>query len=231
MSEVTPVAAPVAAPNPVALLVNRPIETKARTDELVEAGGRVPVIEDQEMASKAADLAKMLHAQLKRLEDERRQIVGPINESVKLINAKFKIPASALAAARKEVLAKITAFQIEQQRQAREVEAEARREQEEAALAQAQVLEDAGDVKGAEEVLNFGADAPAPVVAHSKTVRSDYGATSSLRTTWQWEVTDMAKVPLEHLVVDEKRMNKLVKEGARHIFGLRIYETQQSVVR
>ncbi len=56
-------------------------------------------------------------------------------------------------------------------------------------------------------------------------------ATSTVMKVWKWEIQNEKEIPREHLMIDEKKINKLVKAGLRDIPGLRIFETESMSIR
>jgi hypothetical protein len=80
------------------------------------------------------------------------------------------------------------------------------------------------------------ASAKAAELSRTKT---DFGVTSSLRTTWRHEVTDAAQIPRAYLQVNDAAIRAAVKaavspDGKRcdiEIPGVRIFADTQSVVR
>jgi hypothetical protein len=93
----------------------------------------------------------------------------------------------------------------------------------------------ADEARQAEERARVEREAQARVAASSAAdrsrVRGDY-AVSSLRTTWAFDVTDIAKVPPEFLMVNQPLVNAAIRgaNGRRDIPGLHIYavETAQN---
>lgn len=93
----------------------------------------------------------------------------------------------------------------------------------------------AEEARQAEERARVEREEQARVAASSAAdrsrVRGDY-AMSSLRTTWQFEVTDIAQVPAEFLQVNTPLVNAAIRGhgGRRDIPGLRIFavETAQN---
>ena len=237
MSEAT---TPSAVPNPIATIVAAPIQAKPRADELLgQARGYPSELRDSRMAGDVTQLVKMLRVARMKLEQERTLISGPINQGLKQLKARFDAVTQPMEKAEKWLGDKLTVFQVEQNRLAREAEAAARKQQEEEALAAAVKLEEAGDTEEAEEVLEYASDAPAPIVAEEKIIRGDYGAATSLRTTWVHEIEDLAKVPAEFIMVNDRAVKDAIKAAEKgkngkpilEIPGIKIIEVQKAVVR
>ena len=152
----------------------------------------------------------------KQLETERKKVVDPLNKQVKDINSFFKDYTDKLSEVKEMARKKIGDYREEKERKR---------------LAEQKRL-DAILAKQREEELKRAAEsgttAPAiglsiPVAPIANTVHSDTGAATG-RKVWKWEVADLAKVPDEYFIIDEKKINALVRGGVREIAGLKIYE-------
>jgi len=192
-----------------------------RATQLVEQSGRVPTITDPETASRAGDLAKFLKVAGTKVNELRDLRVRPLNQEVKQINASFKPLSDAIESARKDVIGKITAFQLAEDKRRREDAETARldalrihRAAEAEALRKAAEAEESGDSDAAAEALEAAvavADAPVPTTpaATSTISRGDYGSTTSLRDNWQANVTDFAALPDTFKVTNEAALRGL----------------------
>ncbi len=231
---------PSATPNPIALIIAKPITAKPRADELLEDARTFPaVLPNSETVGNAAQLVKMLRTARKRLESERKLISDPINAGLKQLKARFDAVIDPMEKAEKWLNAKITAFQVEEKRLAGVAAERARKEQEEALLAEAVKLEESDDAEAADEVMEYAEDAPAPIVAEEKIIRGDYGAATSLRMDWVHEVEDLSKVPMEYVMLNDRVIRAAIKAAEKgqdgkpmlEIPGLKIIKIQTSVVR
>lgn len=152
----------------------------------------------------------------KELEAERKRIVDPKNKELKEINSFFKQFSDQLDALKETARKKIGDYRSEKERKRLEEQKRldailAQQREEELKRAQAE-----------------GTTAPAiglsvPVAPIANTVHSDTGAASG-RSVWKWSVEDLTKVPEEYFILDEKKINGLVRGGVREIAGIKIYE-------
>lgn len=56
-------------------------------------------------------------------------------------------------------------------------------------------------------------------------------STEGVRNVWTFEVQNLANVPREYLMLDEKKVRQAIRSGERSISGLMIYQKQQTVYR
>ena len=219
----------------------RSIHPAGHSIELILSANRA-VIDSPETQAMGATLAKMLNAEKKRLNTERDELVGNINKAATAARDLFKSQIEPIEAAKDQVLDKMTVYQQEQDRIARE-EAEAiRKEQEELALAEAQRLEAAGDTVGAEEVLEEAADAPQQPVVEQGPVHDEYGNVGYMRQgAWKYEVENVSLIPQEFLMPDDRAIKAVIVEDVaamkggtikkpRNIPGLKIYQEEAKTV-
>lgn len=55
--------------------------------------------------------------------------------------------------------------------------------------------------------------------------------TKGVTKTWTFDLEDLSEVPREYLVLDETKVRAAIKEGARHIPGIRIYQKESISLR
>lgn len=125
----------------------REVEVSHVERQVAEAKAAADLIEvrNQDEATVATEFLALIAKQKRDHEAERKGIVGPINASVKAINAKYKDAVAPLEAADLIVRGKVKAFTDEQARIAAEEEArlEAERQRREAAAAAARAMQEA----------------------------------------------------------------------------------------
>ena len=56
-------------------------------------------------------------------------------------------------------------------------------------------------------------------------------STEGVRNVWTFEVQNLANVPREYLMLDEKKVRQAIRSGERRIPGLMIFQKQQTVYR
>jgi hypothetical protein len=226
----------------------------ARADELLEAAARVPDITDEGLAQKASDFIKQLMALHKAAETARVGAKEPYLEGGRGVDGFFRAITDPIATAKVTVERKLTKFlrakadrerreREEQARLAREEEDRKRREAEEAAQkirdeqSLAQAIEAEKQAKVAEADVTKAENAAAAKPAELSRTRGEYGAVSSLRTSWTFRDLDRATVDLEmlrhHIPADglEKAVRSFIRAGGRTLTGVVIYEETGAVVR
>ncbi len=149
----------------------------------------------------------------KDIEARRVTLTGPLNNSLSGINAMFKEVSEPLTQADMELRTKVNVYQTHERQR---IETE-RRAAAEAARAQDVAL----------PVLDHGAvvnvETGERVESAPTSIRS-FGATATFRDDWTFEVVDSRLVPPEYLMVDEKKVGRVVKAGIREIPGIRIFQ-------
>lgn len=183
--------------------------------------GRVKAITvwDEESAAEATDLAKLVSTQIRMVEDERKAMVKPLNDHVKYINARFKKYSDPLGVVLAEVKNKILGFQKEQraiaERQAEVARQEAEQLRREAEQAHADGV----------PAIDISEPTPSQVTVVAGPVRGTFG-TTSISKRWTWEVVDFALVPDQYKAIASGPVTAAVRDGAREIPGIRIFEAE-----
>lgn len=215
-----------------------PLATRAQ--ELLDAEARLPAIEDDATAGKAADFVKLIGANVKKAEDQRKAAKEPLLAAGKELDGAYKAVTDPLAALKARVEAKVGAYLRDKEAKARavrEAAERAAREEAERRAAAMQTEQDLAQAEAAEETAQAAAQAAAVKPAELARTRSEYGAVGTLRTEWTFEVTDAKALDLEalrsYLPADaiEKAMRAAIRAGVREIKGARIFETSKAVIR
>jgi hypothetical protein len=176
-------------------------------------------INDPASQQEGTNLLAAIAKASKAIEAQRKFFVDPLNHQVKAINAKFKEIAGPLDNADGILRGKVKCFYEAQEKAKREEEA--RRQ--------------AAYDKERTEARAFGEAAPAPaqdlqLPDVDRTIRAQ-GGTASIAMKWTFEVTDVSQVPTQYLAVNGLAVREAIRNGARVIPGLRIYEEPNVRVR
>ena len=171
------------------------------------------VVESDATGSQATDLAKFIGEAKRQLEKARRELVDPLNSTVKKINAGFKPMTLALDGAKASVLGELSRWQtrqLEEERRRREAEREAERQR---AMEIAEKLEAARMPEAAEAVIEQAVEAERVVkpaeVRHA--VRGTT-ATAAMRVTYRVERADPMMIPRCYLVPDMRALEGAAKQ-------------------
>lgn len=212
-----------------------------RVRELVEKCHSAVLLNDADMGV-AAVIAKATKEAWKALDEKRKSMTEPLRAHEKTINDAFRPFLETLNQAESALKVKQNAYDAKKRREAEEaarIERE-RQEQERLELAakkerEAEEARKAGDLPAADRlayeadhILEEAADAPAPVPVIPPKYGSDYGVSAGRRTTWEFEIVDINKVPREYFLLDEQRIKmeiRRARQPVREIPGLLIKQT------
>ena len=224
-----------------------------RAEELVRALENVPeTIKDEETSGRATEFVRQIAACAKQISEKRTECKKPYLDGGRAVDAFFKSVTEELEKAKKTVNGRLTGYLQEQERivrQKAEEEAraawqaeEAARKEAEAAAAAATSEEDKAEAERKRQEADAKADeahrsATAAVTASAGPVHGNYGGSSSLRTVWKGEITDITAIPLErlrqYLAPDaiDKAIRGFIRDGGRELPGVRIFEETTAVTR
>lgn len=186
-----------------------------------------------EQMAPAGVLLQEIKTKINLLDETRKTMTRPLDESKNRIMSFFKKPILLLQEAENAVKKAMLVYQQEQElkRQAEEKklrEAAAKEEaKQKAALAKkAEAARAKGNEEKAAELEQKAAEVfvPAPVLAKEE-VKVDGVST---RTVWTYEITDVNSIPRDYMIPDEKKIGAMVKAsgGTLRIPGIRIYQEQ-----
>ena len=173
-------------------------------------------ISDDFVAGHAADFAKDLKAAAGALDETRTRIKKPVLHAQRLIDGGAKALSDRVASAVREVEARVTAYlkvKESEAREARRIEAEKQ-------------AAEAPDITMA--VLNQAEEATALELTRTRGVG---GALTALKAAWTYEVEDITKVPTRLLQVNDAAVRAAIKQGAREVPGIRIWNDAKAYVR
>ena len=173
-------------------------------------------IADDFVAGHAADFARDLKAAAGALDETRTRIKKPVLHAQRLIDGSAKALSDRVASAVREVEARVTAYL-----KVKEAEARAKLEAEEAARAAV-----------ADDIALAALDQETAATALELTrTRGVGGALTALKAVWTYEVVDITKVPTHLLQVNDAAVRAAIKQGAREVPGLRIWNDARAFVR
>lgn len=190
------------------------------------------VVNDEASLSIATDLRSEIKRRLKDADGQRTELVKPLNDHVKTINAKFKTVTQPLEDAENALRPKVTAYQIKVEQEKRDEAERIRKAREEELKAAAEAEAKIGNKDGAERLEAMAESVKAKP---EEVGRGGFtGAKSYLVSRWVFEVTDIAALALagaEYVQPNTVAINSAIKAGAREIPGLVIREEKTAAVR
>ncbi len=191
------------------LNVKRPDETLFHDSEAALEIARDRKVTTPEMAIATAEDLKAVKTLAKQLNEKRLAITRPLNDALKEVNALFKPAKEWLKEAEGLLKNKLLDFQNEQERIAREAQAEAdaeARKERERLERKAKLASAVGMSEKAEELREKAETQIAPAI----TSAAPKIAGVTRRETWKAEVTDKAAL-LKHIVEVRPDLLALVK--------------------
>jgi len=201
----------LAVPTEAVVLAKKAGQFAAKAEEF-----KVP---DAPAYQEAGNWLKQIKAKAKELDDLRKSMTKPLDDSKKAIMAFFKPPIDRLSTAETSIKrAMVSYMQIEEKKRAA-AEEKLRREQERL-LERAEAAASAGKDKAADR-LEERAELMSTTVA--PTVQKVDGI--QFRKVWRFNIVNEKLVPREYLIVDEKKLGEIArteKEGA-NVPGVEFY--------
>ncbi len=205
------------------------------------------VVKDQESADLVMGVARDVKKWQKALELKRDELVRPLNEQVKAVNAYAKSIGEPLVVSETHLKGQLVTWErlLEKRRQEEMAKANAERQRLEAEAAakvkaaQAQnSLEDLfkpADEKVREQIV-AKVEQERTAVEIENQHQAAVSAIQSQKVSgasrpWVFEVTEPNRVPAEFMVVDEKKIREAVRNGVREISGVRIFQDTKISIR
>ena len=195
------------------------------------AGMETIEITDQSMYDLVSAERKRYKSKVKELTEQRMSITRKLDDAKNSIMDLFKPPIQLLEEGAKTLDKKLNEYYLEQERKRKEeearlraeqraVEERARKEAEEARLAAAAAV--TAEEKAQAEAKAKIADQTASVAAVTA-VAPETEKLKGARKTWDFEIEDESKIPLEYMMPDEKKIRAMVvaTKGKVAIPGIR----------
>lgn len=181
-----------------------------RRATMMSTSAQALFIQTDEEYQEAAAVLTQIQTRIKEIEAERVKITKPLNQSLRAINALFKGPKGEYEKAKALFKARMQDF------------LKRKEEQRQQALEAAQQASDQGDQNAFYMQAQAAHDAATPFVGNVHT-----------RDSWKFEVQDITKVPLDFLMVDERKLRAFVNANKDSVAipGVRVYKDTQVVAR
>ena len=183
------------------------IRMKKRSHVLLGEVDKITITSDTE-AIHASELSSRIAGALKKIEEKRISYTKPLNQSLREINADFKIIKQPLEKAKGEVNMLILEWRAKEQEKVEKEEARRRK------------IQEAHEKKGHE--------VKAPVVMEKP--KKTIGHVTSRKVT-KWKVVDFSKVPDRYKMIDSVQLNGAARDEKPEVPGVEFYEEEIAVVR
>ena len=199
-------------------------EIEQSTKALVARATKFQITDPASLQKSSGILSDIATAK-KRANDLRFSLTKPLDESKKRIMALFSPFIDQFEKATKIIKDKVRDYYFEQEEKARKAEkerllAEAKREEE---------------IKKAQEEDREPVVEEIPVIPEvkvpEKTVKSVQGGSMTVKKIWKFTIVDEKLIPNEYRIVSEQLIREAIRNGAREISGVKIYEDKVVSVR
>lgn len=214
----------------------QPIEIKARVylNQMNDAR-----IENEADKENAVIMLKEISDYKKAIKKQEDELSSDAKKELAEIKAMFNEPKSFLNDAEEIVRGKINHFLNEQRAR---IEAEAlaiKQKAEDEALKQAEELEALKSGAGEYDAVTRKAMIEAIEAKQNKIIDAtakqmeinQSSANSVVRKVWAFRLTDLSKVPLQYLQLNETAVRNAIKSGERNIAGLEIFQECQVAIK
>lgn len=209
-------------------------EVQAEHQELVtqaEGYGNTAITNAEEYDS-AINMHTIAKATHKGLEGARKSLSQPHYDKQQRINAIFNQMKSPVQAAIDRLGKAMLAYEAAEEKRVRQEEREREEQEREEREAEEALIEEkaAGLPPSGPPVAETPLPPAAPVrAAPAKTTRGTYGGKVTTRTTMEFEIIDVEKLPRVWMVPNEKMIRQAIAGGNRNIAGVRIFEKKSKV--
>lgn len=214
----------------------QPIEIKARVylNQMNDAK-----IENEADKENAVIMLKEITEYKKAIKKQEDELSSDVKKELAEIKAMFNEPKSFLNDAEEIVRVKINHF-LNEQKARMEAEALAiKQKAEDEALKQAEELEALKSGAGEYDAVTRKAMIEAIEAKQNKLIDAtakqaeinQSTANSVVRKVWAFRLTDLSKVPLQYIQLNETAVRNAIKSGERNIAGLEIFQECQVAIK
>ena len=161
---------------------------------------RAVIILDESHVDKAGFYLKNFRGLSKKIETLRKELVAPLNDDVKAINAFFKNLQGEFSAEEERLNNELQEFLTEQRQKQEEQRKKEQREMEDSIISEAEIFND-------ESVLDN-----IPKIEFKQTGLGDISNNVTQTRSKTWSLIDLDKVPRQYLILDEKMISQIRKE-------------------
>lgn len=201
----------------------REIESQAL---VMSEQARLIVVSDKTSMEIADNTVDEISKAITRINNHYKPLADAAFKSHRLITSQWNEMKRPLEDVKTHLVNQVKAYQRKVREEAeaeqRRLAEIARKQDEERRLQEAIIAEQEGNVEEAQAIIEEEMFVPTPVV------RPDVPKVDNRKyaTKWSWKVTDINKVPREYLIVDQIKMNGIVRamKGQTRITGIEVFE-------
>lgn len=216
--------------------ITQPVEIDAR--KKIDEINNMPVANRID-CDKATEWLKLVTKTRKDFEKVQKERIAPFKAQIDEIKDVFKKPLELLTEAETVARDKINAYLLEERRikeaEARKIEEQRRKEAEKELkkLDRQDLKADKYDDATARALHESIADKKAEILAKATEAIeiNQSNDSSSVRMIWDFEVTDLTKVPVEYLQINAVAVREAIRKGAREINGIKIYQKPSVAIK
>lgn len=215
-----------------------PNEVRENIQGAIEVCGSAelkPISNDVELSSYTNQL-RWTKTKVKELTEKRLSLTRPLDDSKKSIMALFAVPLEKLELLEGRLKGAILAYEAAQaERRLREQAEENERARRLEEAQKQRLLDEAdralvnGDLGRASEMIAKAE------VAHVDpiNVATQHRAGTSIQSAWKWRIKDESKIPARFWILDEKKLNAVVRAEKKscEIPGIEVYEEKGLAAR
>lgn len=195
------------------------------------------VITDEHSLATGKELAIKAKKITTAIEEHRKEITKPFFEAKQNIDKVAKELNEGLNSATKALRDQILAYEVEQERKRKEelrrLEEERKRKEEEVRKAQEESIADVHSMsKNGDIELEFlPPEVPEIADLKQQEIELSQQKSKSIRLYWTFELTDINKVPIDYLMLNEKKVKDAIGSGVREIPGISIFQEERLNIR
>ncbi len=195
------------------------------------------VIIDEHSLNTGKELAIKAKKITTAIEDHRKEITKPFFEAKQNIDKVAKELTEGLNEATKALRDQILAYEVEQERKRKEelrrLEEERKRKEEELRKAQEESIADLHSMSknGDVELVMLPPELPEIAELKQQEMELSQQKSKNIRLYWTFELTDINKVSIDFLILNEKKVKDAIASGVREIPGIRIFQEERLSIR
>lgn len=204
-------------------------------------------VDSEKDCENALDAGRKVKSWAKQVEDKRKELVGPLNEQVKKINAYAKLISEPLEDAETHIKRQLNTWnlvledrrltelkKLEEERLKKEAELKAQAEAKAEELAAMEIFGVTNETKKLHIIADVEAERDTKELEIDilrKTKEAEKMKVSGTRKNWTFAVTNLDLVPKEFFILCESKVREAIREGKRDIPGINVFQETIVAIR